>query len=121
MGWVLFILFGTAVVLLIFNYVRTKRSTIIEQRKLDNMYLNFMEEINKLQDQIKNLELDSEITAQEVGISAEDRQRLRELLDLYRRGYSFESMAAKQQLEEKKVEEILAPYLSERRQVTHGH
>ena len=60
-----------------------------------------MEEVHQLQQQIRNIELDAEITAQEAGIlaaSSEQRILLRDVLDLHKRGYSFDSIAAKKQM-----------------------
>ncbi|MCM3585865.1 hypothetical protein M3182_08925 [Mesobacillus maritimus] len=123
MEWAIAILFGTAAVLLIVSFVKTKQSSQVEQREIDTVYVSLMEEINKLQEQLRNVELDAEITAQEaqiIGIHTKERVLLRELLDLYKRGYTMEGIAEKTQLNEKEVEYLLAPYMaakSERRKV----
>jgi isochorismate hydrolase len=120
MEWVLGLLFGTASLLLIFSFIQNKQSAKTEQQKLDTMYLGMMEEINKLQIQMKNIEIDGEITAQEVDITPQERHLLREILDLYKRGYSMESIASKKQIDENEIQQLLAPYITsgnERRKV----
>lgn len=114
MEWALGLLCGTAAFLLIFSYFQNKQKAKTEQQKLDTMYLGMMEEINKLQTQLKKIELDGEITAQEVGVTKEERQLLRELLDLYKRGYSMESIASKKNVKEHEIQELLAPYIAAR-------
>ncbi|WP_456275118.1 hypothetical protein [Bacillus sp. AK128] len=124
MGWALGFLVGSAALLLIFSFFQNRQLAKTEQQKLDTMYLTMMEEINKLQSQIKRIELDVEITGQEVGISSKERQLIRELLDLYKRGYSIESIASEKQVDEKDVQQLLAPYISpvhERGSVVNEH
>ena len=113
-------LFGIAVVLLILSFVKSKQAAKAKQREIDTVYVSLMEEINKLQTHIRNVELDEEITAQVAGISAEERSLLREILDLYKRGYSMEGIAANVNLSENEVKRLLAPYMkpkAERRKV----
>jgi isochorismate hydrolase len=124
MEWALGLLVGTAALLLIFSFMQNRHVAKSEQRKLDTMYLGMMEEINKLQTQVKSIEIDGEITAQEVGITPQERQLLRELLDLYKRGYSMESIASKIQVNEDELQELLAPYITagnERSKVANEH
>ncbi|MBY0098597.1 hypothetical protein [Mesobacillus maritimus] len=123
MEWALGILFGTAVILLIVSFIKTGQAKKVEQREIDAVYVSLMEEMNKLQEQLRVVELDAEITAQEariLGINSKERILLRELLDLYKRGYTLEGMAAQTQLNEKEIEYLLAPYKAskiERRKV----
>jgi hypothetical protein len=115
MEWVLAILFGTAALLLILSFFKTRQSSKAEIQKIDMIHMSVMEEIDKLQLQMRNMELDGEITAQELGIQVsltKERLLLRELLDLYKRGYSIESMAVKKQLNHNEIEQLLAPFLS---------
>ncbi|WP_246943332.1 hypothetical protein [Bacillus pinisoli] len=124
MEWALGLLCGSAALLLIFSYFQNKQQAKTDQQKLDTMYLGMMEEINKLQTQMKKIEIDGEITAQEVGITKEERQLLRELLDLYKRGYSMESIASKKNVQEHQIQELLAPYIAlgnEGSKVVNGH
>ncbi len=123
MEWALAILFSTAVILLIVSFIKAKNSSKLEQREIDSVYVSLMEEVNKLQEQLRAVELDAEITAQEarvLGVNSKERVLLRELLDLYKRGYTLEGIADKTQLNEKEVEYLLAPYMTskiERRKV----
>jgi DNA-binding NarL/FixJ family response regulator len=61
------------------------------------------------------MELDIEIIVQKTGIESltlEERTLIRDILDLYRRGYSYASIAAQKNLSEKEVEQLIAPYQS---------
>lgn len=120
MEWALVLLFATASLLLILSYFKNKQLENQEQQKMNTKYLTVMEELNKLQNQMRNLELDGVITAQQADISYRDRLLLRELIDLFNRGYSIESIATKKQLNEKQIESLLTPYMTsevERRKV----
>lgn len=123
MEWALAILFGAAVLLLILSVFKMRQSSKVEQQEIEQVSISLMEEVYQLQKQIRNIELDAEITAQEAGIKAGSSKRrllLREVLDLHKRGYSFEGIAAEKKLTENEVELLLTPYIEvkgERRQV----
>lgn len=113
MGWVLLILFSVAVVLLVLSYLQTSKIAK-EEQKVEQVSLSFMDEAYQLQQQIRNLEIDTEVIAQETGIlkgSTEKRVLLREVLDLYKRGYSFDSIASKKQIPKNEVKTMLSPYM----------
>ena len=106
MEWALAILLGAAIVLLILSFLKGKFEQSAEKKENDIFSISVMEEINQLQDQVRKIELDSEITAQESGISSitsEHRILVRELLDLYKRGYSLEGIAAEKELKEDQI------------------
>ncbi|KAA0549998.1 hypothetical protein FZW96_01225 [Bacillus sp. BGMRC 2118] len=111
MEWELAILFIAATVILILSFVKSKQAATSEKQKVDMMYLNFMEEMNKLEEKVRHVELDLEIMTQERSIHTPERTQLRELLDLYRRGYSIESIAAKENLLVQEIEQLLSPYV----------
>lgn len=113
MEWTLAILFGAAILLLMLSFVKTKGETKVEQQ-LEDISLSFMDEVHQLQHQIRNIEIDAEITAQEAGIlsaSSPERILLRDVLDLYKRGYSLESIATKKRMSPNEIEQLLAPYM----------
>ncbi len=116
------ILFGVAIILLILSLFKRDQSGKTEQQ-IEQFSISFMEEIHQLQNQIRNIELDAEIAAQEPSLqprSAKQKLLLREVLDLYRRGYSIEGIAAKTELSKDEIEGLLAPYMetrNERRKV----
>ena len=113
MEWALVILFGVAILLLILSFFKTKQSSKVDER-IEGISLNFMEEVHQLQEQIRNIELDAEITAQQAGVlaaSSEQRLLLREVLDLHKRGYSLDSIAVKKQLSQSEIERLLRPYM----------
>jgi len=113
MIWTLIILFALAVGLLIVSSIKAKHSSSILERQIDQTSFTIMNEVHQLQKQIREIELDAEISAQEAGIlskSSEQRLLLREMLDLQRRGYSLNSIAEKKGLPTHEVEELLAPY-----------
>jgi hypothetical protein len=115
MEWALAILFVIAALLLIVSFIKTRQSSKADNQKIDMIHMSVMEEIDKLQVQMRNIELDGEIIAKEAGIQTiptKERLLLRELLDLYKRGYSIESMALKKKLTADEIEQLLAPYVS---------
>nr|WP_309099478.1 hypothetical protein [Fredinandcohnia onubensis] len=117
MEWALVILFGVAAVLLILSYALTKKAKKAEQRELELYSISFMEEINKLQQQIRNLELDNEILKNQAGIDTTDMEQhelLRDVLDLYKRGYSVSSIANEKNISEIEVQSMLSPFTKQK-------
>ena len=115
MGMVLIILFGSAVLLLVLSFIKAKQTNSILEKQIDQTSFSIMNEVHRLQKQIRDIELDAEISAHEAGIlskNAEERVLIREMLDLHRRGYAILSIAEKKQLTELEVETLLAPYIS---------
>jgi hypothetical protein len=114
MEWTIVILFAAALLLLILSFVKAKQSSKTVDQQIEELSYSFTNEIKELQQQIRNMELDAEITAQEAGIlpgTSKQRLLLREVLDLYKRKYSFESIAQRTQLTTYEVEHLLTPYL----------
>jgi predicted PurR-regulated permease PerM len=113
MLWTIAILFVAAILLLIISFVKTSQSAKTVENQIDSVSFAFKDEIYKLQQQIKNVELDAEITAQEAGVSttSSDRNLLKEFLSLYKRGYSVDSIAEKTQQPRDDVQRLLAPYI----------
>lgn len=115
MGWMLGIIFVAAIVLLILSFFQTKQSTAKLEQHIDQVSFTLMDEVNQLQQQIRNVEFDTEIIVHETGIlvdSPEHRTLLKEMLDLQKRGYSLESIAAEKQLTIEEVENHLSPYIT---------
>ena len=112
MEWAIALLFAAAVVLLILSYSKNNQQSKSFEKQLEETTFTYMEEINKLQEQIRNLELDSEIIAVQAGLLNGSGQRIlhREILDLYKRGYSAESIALKKQLSVDEIEQLLSPF-----------
>ncbi|MBG9587152.1 hypothetical protein [Cytobacillus firmus] len=113
MGWVIAILFGSAVVLLILSFLKTAQSKSNIEQQIDQVTFTLKNEIHELQQQIRNIELDAEITAKQSGAMSgpsEERLLLREVLDMHKRGYSNESIALKKQLTPNEVDLMLLPY-----------
>lgn len=116
MEWALVRLFGIAAGMLILSYTLTKKAKKAEQRELELYSVTFMEEINKLQQQMRKLELDNEILANQTGIDTTDqtqRELLRDVLDLYKRGYSIASIADEKQLSEIDIQSMLSPFMKQ--------
>lgn len=112
MEWTLAILFLVALILLVASIIKNRQTIKAEQREIDMIHLTVTEEMNQLQKQIRNLELDLEITQNQAGIQfSSDKIILRQALDLYKRKYSIESIAAETKLTETEVQNMLSPYL----------
>jgi TolA-binding protein len=115
MGWVIAILFGTAVVLLILSFIKTTQSKSQLEQQMEHVSISVRNEVHELEMQIRNMQLDAEITAQQSGAmeaSSEERLMLRAILDMHKRGYSIESIASQKQLPSTEVERMLTPYMS---------
>ena len=113
MEWAIALLFAAAVVLLILSFSKNNQQSKSFEKQLEETTFTYMEEINKLQEQIRNMELDSEIIAVQAGfVNGSGQQRIlyREILDLYKRGYSAESIALKKQLSVDEIEQLLSPF-----------
>ena len=112
MVWAIALLFAAAVVLLILSFSKNNQQSKSFEKQLEETTFTYMEEINKLQEQIRNMELDSEIIAVQAGLLNGSGQRIlhREILDLYKRGYSAESIALKKQLSVDEIEQLLSPF-----------
>ncbi|MEG9295368.1 hypothetical protein V6B33_02815 [Mangrovibacillus sp. Mu-81] len=115
MGWIIAILFGTAVVLLIISFIKTTKSKSQLEQQLEHASISVMNEVHELEKQIRTIQLDAEITAQQSGAMeshSEERTMLRDMLDMYKRGYSIESIASKKKLSSNEVERMLTPYMT---------
>jgi hypothetical protein len=111
MGWTLAILFAVAIVLFILSFIKAEQSSKQLEKQIDHITFSFTDEMNKMKEQIRSLEFDAEIIAQEAGLCL-DRDLLRDVLDMHRRGYSIESIAEKKQLTAAEIESLLTPYTS---------
>ncbi|QHA37527.1 hypothetical protein D5E69_18190 [Rossellomorea marisflavi] len=117
MGWIIAILFGAAVVLLILSFVKTSQSKYQLEQQVEHMSISVMNEVHELEKQMRAMQLDAEITAQQAGAvpaTSDERRVLREMLDLHKRGYSIESIASEQQLPTVEVERMLTPYMTKK-------
>jgi hypothetical protein len=112
MEWAIALLIAAAVVLLILSFRKNNQTSQSFEKQLEETTFTVTEEINKLQEQIRNLELDSEIIAVQAGLLNGSGQRIlhREILDLYKRGYSDESIALKKQLSVDEIQQLLSPF-----------
>ena len=114
MGWAIAILFGTAVVLLILSFIKTTQTNSKLEQQIEHVSISVLNEVHGLEMQLRNIQLDAEITAQQAGAApaeSEEREILREMLDLYKRGYSIESIAGKTKLKPNEVEQMLLPFM----------
>jgi hypothetical protein len=117
MQMALVILLAVSALLFIASFAKMKKQSKDDQKQIDTYYAVMLDETNQLKEQIRKLEMDGEITAQEAGVmsfNSEERNTMRKMLDLYKRGYSIKSISAQTKLTEQEVEEILAPYESGR-------
>ncbi|WP_054712105.1 hypothetical protein [Bacillus sp. JCM 19041] len=112
MEWTLAILFGTAIILFVLSFFKGEKSSKVEDQ-MEQLSISFMQELYQLKNQVRNLELDAEISAQDINNqtrSSSHQKLLREILDLHKRGYSIEGIAYETKLEDYEVERLLAPY-----------
>jgi hypothetical protein len=110
----LIILFVGSALLLILSIILNRKASKQEHKEIDMVHMSLMKEINQVQESIRNNELDLEIFLKEAEfqLSSEEIIFKREVLDLYKRKYSIESIAEKKQATETEIVQLLAPYLS---------
>lgn len=113
MEWTLFGLFLVSAVLLVFSIMKSYRDSKVEKKQIDLVHVSMMKEINSIHDTIRDIELDIEVVTTEAGIqlSADEKLFMREVIDLYRRNYSIESIAEMKEVPKTNIEELLTPYL----------
>lgn len=124
MEWTLAGLFIFSAVLLIISISKSFRASKTEQNSIDLVHISVMKEINDLKDSLRNLKLEMEVVTKEAGIQLSQKEItfMREILDLYKRNYSIESIAKEKQVPESEIRQLLAPYQTvraERRKVAH--
>ncbi|MDQ1145749.1 hypothetical protein QE429_002576 [Bacillus sp. SORGH_AS 510] len=112
MEWTLTGLFVVSLLLLIFSILKTNHAANVEKKQIDLAHISTMKEINALQESIRNMELDMEVVMKETGVqlSTEEIVFTREVLDLYKRNYSIESIAEMKQVNENEIKQLLVPY-----------
>ncbi len=112
MEWTLAGLFVLSAVLLIISIYKSSHAAKVEQNEVNLIHISTMKEINAIQDTIRNIGLDIEVVMKETGVqlSSEEQVFMREVLDLYKRNYSIESIAGMKQVSESQIEQMLAPY-----------
>jgi hypothetical protein len=113
MEWTLFGLFLLSALLLVFSIVKSVRDSKVEKKQIDLVHVSMMKEINSIQDSIRDIELDIEVVTKEAGVQLSEEEKLfmREVIDLYRRNYSIESIAEKKEVPVTEIEQLLTPYL----------
>src|SRR5687767_9579897 len=126
MEWTLIALIGISALLLIVSIAMNRKVEKQKQKEIDLVHVAVMKDIKDVHEQIRNIELDIEIVTKEAGIllSPEEINLKREVLDLYKRKYSIQSIAEKKQVSETEVNQLLAPYLTlrdERSKMAHGN
>ncbi|WP_409272759.1 hypothetical protein V1499_22530 [Neobacillus sp. SCS-31] len=112
MEWTLAGLFVISALLLIVSILKSTRAAKAQHNQIDQIHISIMEEINALQSSIRNIELDQEVFMKEAGIhmSSEEKLFMREVLDLYDRKYSIDSIAEMKNVSSSTIQEMLAPY-----------
>lgn len=112
MEWALTILLCAAILLLILSFSASRKASEKQERDNEMLTASIMGEVKQLQERIRDIEFDTQIIAEEAHLKSTSEQRLilREVLDLYNRKYSIESIASKTEMSEQEVERLLAPY-----------
>jgi hypothetical protein len=112
MEWTLGGLFGVSAILLVISILKSSHALKVEHKQIDMVHIDIMKEINAIQESIRSIELDIEVVMNEAGISLSTEEKLfmREILDLYKRNYSLESIAEMKQVTVNEIEQMLAPF-----------
>ncbi|RDU37323.1 hypothetical protein DRW41_05595 [Neobacillus piezotolerans] len=112
MEWTFTGLFIISALMLVVSILKSTRAAKAQHTQIDQIHISIMEEINTLQKSIRNIELDQEVLMKEAGLqlSLEEKLFMREVLDLYDRKYSIESIAEMKNVSSSTIQELLAPY-----------
>lgn len=110
--WTLGLLFIASSVLLAASIIKTHRAAKVQEERIDLAHISLVAEIKELKETVHKLELDLEIIKNEAGIKLSPHEILfrRDILDLYKRGYSIENIAESKNVPVETIEELLAPY-----------
>ncbi|WP_391559209.1 hypothetical protein [Robertmurraya sp.] len=116
MEWTLASLFMVSVLLLIFSNFKSFQASKEERKAIEMVHISVKKEILEVKDSIRNLGLQIEVISKEAGIqlSSDEIVFVLEVLDLYKRNYSFKSIAKEKQVPESEILKVLAPYRTER-------
>jgi len=114
MEWTLILLIAISAVLLIVSIISNRNTDKQKHKEIDMVHVSVMKDINNVHEQIRNLELDIEVVTREVGIQLTPEEIIfkREVLDLYKRKYSIETIAEKMKVTETEINQLLTPYLA---------
>jgi LAS superfamily LD-carboxypeptidase LdcB len=114
MEWTLILLIAISAVLLIVSIISNRNVEKQKHKEIDLVHVSVMKDINNVHEQIRNLELDIEVVTKEAGVQLTPEEIIfkREVLDLYKRKYSIETIAQKKQVSESEINQFLAPYLA---------
>jgi hypothetical protein len=112
MEWTLTGLFCISALLLIISIVKSSRASKEEHKEIDQVHITLMKEINAIQESVRDVELNIEVVMKDPGIKLSSEQQLfmHDVLDLYKRNYSIESIAGMKKVPESEIEQLLAPY-----------
>jgi len=126
MEWTLTGLFLLSAILLIISIFQSKHAAKETKNQIDIVHISNLKELQGIQESIRNMELDMEVIAKESGIqlSAEEAVFMREILDLYKRNYSYSSIAELKEVPESEIKRLLMPYQKakdERRKVANAN
>ncbi|MEH7075953.1 hypothetical protein [Neobacillus drentensis] len=124
MEWTLILLIAISAVLLIVSIISNRNAEKQKHKEIDLVHVAVMKDINSVNEQIRNLELDIEVITKEAGVQMTPEEMVfkREVLDLYKRKYSIETIAQKTQVSENEIHQFLSPYLAakdERSKIAH--
>lgn len=114
MEWTLILLIAISAVLLIVSIISNRNTEKQKHKEIDLVHVSVMKDINSVHEQIRNLELDIEVVTKEAGIQLTPEEIIfkREVLDLYKRKYSIETIAEKMKATEAEINQFLTPYLA---------
>ncbi|WP_413375331.1 hypothetical protein [Alkalihalobacillus sp. 1P02AB] len=107
------VLLAIAIGLLVVSMFKSG-NTEKEDERMEALKISFLEEVQQVQQEIRNVELDLQLLAKDAGVdlgSERERKIKRDLLDLYKRGYSMEGIANEKRLPKEDVENLLSPYV----------
>lgn len=112
MEWTLAGLFMVSILLLVFSTLKSVQAAKEERKAIEMVNISVKKEIYEVKDSIRDLGLQMEVLSNEAGIqlSSDEMNFVLEVLDLYKRNYSFKSIAEEKQVPESEILRVLAPY-----------
>ena len=113
MNLAIIIILVIAVGLIIFSYVKQLEQTKNLEKQIDHVTFLVTDELYKMNNSVKDIQLDLEITTNEenkIEMADAARSTIKKMILMQRSGYSIDSIAEECNLPKQEVLRMLAPY-----------
>jgi len=118
MNLAIIIILVIAIGLIIFSYIKQLEQTKNLQKQIDHVTFLVTDELYKMNNSVKDIQLDLEITTNEektIEMADSTRSTIKKMILMQRSGYSVDSIAEECNLPKEEVVRVLAPYKESRK------